>query len=147
MVCSTFSRRMVLLALGVVLALPAFAKADDGLQALQMSVLKSCGMVITPNSSGSAFVIDTKEKLLLTHYQVVRGQEQISVIFPWYQDGKLIADMKIYIEKGVPTKARVLGTNSSTYFALRQVEITLVSLGPVMLATLQQSAGDKRYVM
>jgi len=148
MIRSIFSRRLVLVALGAVLALPGLVHAnDEGLQSLHMSVLKSSAMVLTPTSSGSAFVIDVKEKLLLTHYQVVRGQEQVSVVFPWYQDGKLITETKFYIEKGEPTKAKVLATNRRLGLALLQVEKIPDSLVPIVLASEEPAEGDSLYAV
>lgn len=142
MICSLVSRRLILLALGVVLVMPGLAKADEAWDSLHMTALKSAGMVLTANTSGSAFVVDIKEKLVVTHYQVVRGQEQISVLFPWYQDGKLITDMKFYLDKGAPTKATVIATNRRLGLAILQVEKMPESLVPVSLATEEAAISD-----
>jgi tetratricopeptide (TPR) repeat protein len=59
--------------------------------------LRSTALIITPTGSGSGWVIDLEQRLLVTNDHVAGTHERVEVIFPAYdKDGRPVAEKDLY---------------------------------------------------
>jgi HEAT repeat protein/S1-C subfamily serine protease len=82
-------------------------RAADG-QKIYQRLLKSTVLIITPKTGGigigSGSLIDATNRIILTNHHVVAGSDgkasrQALMFFPVYQNGKLLADINVFMEK------------------------------------------------
>ncbi len=91
---------LVLLGLGF----PARALADDVGSTVYSKVLKSVVWIHSSRgggkqATGSGSLIDRKHRLVLTNFHVVGDNDRATVMFPLYQNGKLVAERDFYLER------------------------------------------------
>jgi len=75
-------------------------------------------------ATGSGSLVDARKNLVLTNYHVVGDNPRATVLFPSYQNGKLIAERDFYIEKlkrsGI--RGRVVARDKTRDLALIELE-------------------------
>ncbi len=77
-------------------------------------------------STGSGSLVDGKRLLVLTNYHVVGENREVTLLFPAYRDGKLIAEREFYLEN-----LRPLGLRGKVVTRDKKHDLTLVQLGSV----------------
>lgn len=92
------------LALGSSALRPGLARADDIGSTVYRKVLKSVVWIHSSRgggklATGSGSLIDRKHRLVLTNYHVVGDNDRATVIFPVFQNGKLVAERDFYLER------------------------------------------------
>ncbi len=126
------SRRLA--ALAAALALPAAAAAqatptEGGVQVYQ-AVLKSTVWIISQRpdgtASGSGSLIDRRRQLVLTNYHVVGDIDRVTVLFPAYRDGRVIAERDYYKEH-----VRDRGVRGTVKARDRQADLAILQIDRV----------------
>jgi tetratricopeptide (TPR) repeat protein len=105
----------ILPAVALALAGGSGARCDDSARKVYQQTLQATGLVCVPAANGTGWVLDVKERLLLTNHHVVANggvKDTVDVVFPAYgKDGKAIVTTRHYLdERGLPTRRTVRGT-------------------------------------
>src|SRR5438132_4713805 len=108
---------------------PESGGSDGGGQAIYKHLLKSVAWVlaISPNSvsGGTGSLIDRQNRLVITNHHVVGDSNQIIVFFPTYEQGKLIAERDVYMQRlkrEDVIRAHVLAKDQKRDVALLQID-------------------------
>jgi tetratricopeptide (TPR) repeat protein len=131
------------LALGlVVLALCAGpVRAGGPAEDLYGRTLRCTALVLTRTGSGSGWIIDLDQRLLVTNEHVVTTQEQVEVVFPLYgQDGKPLAEWAHYARHGRSVRAEVIDVDGRRDLAL----VRLLEPPPDGVTALKLAAREPR---
>src|SRR5262245_53816848 len=133
-------------ALSLLLTLSTFAgqtPADEVARSVYQKTVRSSAWVLTDSGSGTAWVVDHKNNLLVTNHHVVESFETVLVVFPEYQGGRAIPEREHYLKKGRAVKARVLDSDVTRDLAVIQVEALPDGAGELKLAPESPSPGDR----
>jgi S1-C subfamily serine protease len=69
---------------------------------------RSAVWVVTPNGTGSGFLLDRQRGLFVTAHHVIRDKPTVRVVFPEYRGGQLLRDRQWYRSRrttlGIPAK-------------------------------------------
>lgn len=112
------------------LPMSAFGQAtplEGGVKVYQ-SVLKSTVWIISQRpdgtSTGSGTMIDRRRNLVLTNYHVVGKVDRVTVMFPKFLDGKLIAERDYYKQhvRDQGIRGRVVARDRDADLALIQID-------------------------
>lgn len=107
-------------AAGVVPVVPAETARP---QSLYERTLQGTVLIHVPNfGSGSGWVIDAQERLIVTNYHVVANHDSALVFFPAFKDGRLVSEMQHYLDRVRPLYARVIDSDSKRDLAVIQVD-------------------------
>lgn len=99
-------------------------------------------------STGTGWVVDAEERLLLTNHHVVIDSEhavvdddRVRVYFPEHQDGRLITDCARYIEEVEGLRGEVFDTDARRDLAVIRLESLPAGVGALPLAEASSSPG------
>jgi tetratricopeptide (TPR) repeat protein len=109
---------------------PLFSRADE--QPLNPKVifkktLQSTALVVTRDAkglwhkTGTAWVVDEARKILITNQHVVGTRDTVGLMFPRYQDDRLVAEFSAYTDSMI-IAAKVLDTDLQRDLAMIQVQ-------------------------
>jgi tetratricopeptide (TPR) repeat protein len=91
--------------------------------------LRATAWVHTQKRHGTGWLADSDKRLLVTNYHVVGSDEAVTVIFPDYRDGKLIAESRYYKEnepallrKGRGVQGRVVAADPRRDLAIIKLD-------------------------
>jgi tetratricopeptide (TPR) repeat protein len=99
------------------------ADKDEGLYA---NILRGTGLVLTPKGSGTAWVVDPDQGLLVTNEHVVTSHDQVDVVFPEYgEDGRPVAELSYYVEHAKRLRAEVIDADGPRDLALIRLRVKL----------------------
>jgi tetratricopeptide (TPR) repeat protein len=91
------SRIRIALSLALVAACTASLRADGPGSDLYARTLHGTALILTPSGSGTGWVIDLEQGLMVTNEHVVGKHEQVEVVFPLYgKNGRPIAEFDYY---------------------------------------------------
>jgi S1-C subfamily serine protease len=94
--------------LGLALVALAVGTAPVSAQSPANIARRSVVWIVTPDASGSGFLIDRQRGLIVTASHVIRGASSIRVVFPAYQQGQLVTTPQWYSNRrdtiGIPGK-------------------------------------------
>jgi hypothetical protein len=120
-------RRLPLALLALALSAPA-VHADDG-PAIYRTLLKSVCWVLSPLgdghlATGTGTLIDRDRRLILTNYHVVGDRDDVRVLFPHSERGKVVAERDYYLERlrRYALRGRVVARDRKADLALVQLE-------------------------
>jgi S1-C subfamily serine protease len=107
-------------------AAAARAQSDAGVQVYQ-NVLKSTVWIVSSRgggrvATGSGSLIDRRRQLVLTNYHVVGDIDRVTVYFPAYRDGKVIAEREYYRDRARGIRGSVKARDPQADLALIQIE-------------------------
>jgi tetratricopeptide (TPR) repeat protein len=137
-------RLVVALALGLAWALvPAPARADQPERKVYQLLLRStCWILVSEGdrmATGTGWIVDRANRLVVTNYHVVRNKDSVLVLFPEYKNGELIAERDYYLKRGHRIRARVIARQSNRDLAL--IEVASLPENDEALKLSPQSAG------
>src|SRR5436309_3119151 len=90
-------RTLTALSLAVLAVCTSPVRADEAAADLYAHTLRGTALILTPSGSGTGWVIDLDQGLLVTNDHVVGKHEQVLVVFPVHgQDGKPVAEIARY---------------------------------------------------
>src|SRR5262245_41802187 len=129
---------VVLLAL-LLAARPAPAWGDEATKKIFQHTLRATALVITPNvGTGTGWVVDQSNRLLITNHHVVENQDKVLVQFPLFRDGRLVVEKSAYKdERGL--RGKVVDTDVARDLAVIQL-IDPLPEGTVELKLAAESA-------
>jgi S1-C subfamily serine protease len=137
--------------LSLSLANVAVAQAPaEGAEKIYQRVLKSTVWVIAPIgdkmvATGTGSVVDHSRHIVLTNYHVVGKNDQVTVIFPVFQKGKVIPErdfyMKLYVS-GAGAKGTVIAKDKKRDLALIRLEALPEGVHALRLAADSPSPGQ-----
>jgi len=154
---SLFAKALVGGALLAPFAVPAFAQNAAPQNAVSQGqkktakelhavLLKSTGWIQARNgdqilSHGTGWIVDAERKLMVTNDHVVEGQDTVYIVFPKYENGKLMREEKSYNgEKGV--KAVVIDRDRNRDLAVIQLQTLPEGLVALPVANEEPEEGD-----
>lgn len=119
--------RRVIALLTLLLAVPA-GRADDSDGAkVYKKVIHSVVWVHSTRdkglATGSGTLVDREKRLVLTNYHVVEDNPRARVFFPYFRDGKPIAEKKYYTDR-----AKELGIAGKVLAVEKTVDLALIQL-------------------
>jgi S1-C subfamily serine protease len=111
--------------------------------------LRSVALVKTSasNARSTAWLLDRRRKLLVTNHHVVGALETVDLIFPAYEDGKLIAEANFYKGKGHAVRGHVLATDARRNLALIEAESLPDGMLDMKLATDSPEPGERLHAV
>jgi S1-C subfamily serine protease len=141
--------RLVALVASATALLAVPASAATVAEQVQGRLLHATAWVITTSDSGSGFVIDRNERLLVTNYHVVKEHADASVVFPVYDKGQLVSDREYYWKKwkSLSVHGKVLVRNKERDLAVIRLEELPEGVEAVALAEFSAEAGATVYRM
>ena len=90
-------RTRAALAVALLTVCTAPSRAEGPADDLYARTLRGTALVLTPKGTGTGWVIDLKQGVLVTNEHVVTTHEQVEVIFPTYgKDGRPVAERSHY---------------------------------------------------
>ena len=93
----TLHRTRVALAVTLLAVCIGPARAEGTAEDVYARTLRGTALVITPTGSGTGWVIDLEQRLLVTNDHVAGAHEKVEVIFPAYdKDGRPVAEKDLY---------------------------------------------------
>src|SRR5437879_556889 len=100
------------------------ALADGASKNVYRQTLKSTAWLVVPYENGTGWgtgwVVDAKEKLLVTNHHVVEDRDKVYVIFPEYKDGRLVVERSEYKDnRGY--RAKIIDTDVTRDLAVVQL--------------------------
>src|SRR5258708_12738328 len=72
--------------------------------------------------SGSGFLIDAGQRLLITNHHVVGNHDSVLIVFPDYRDGKVVAEKTHYREGGKRVRGKVIDSDPRRDLAVIELE-------------------------
>lgn len=109
---------------------PALSQAPvESGEKVYQRILKSTAWVLSPRgrgaASGTGSLIDRTRRLLVTNYHVVGDEDDVLVLFPVFQKGRLVPERDFYrdlVRAGKGIGGRVVARDTRKDLALIQVE-------------------------
>lgn len=106
---ATIRRTRMTLAVVVVSAAVNSAVAEENADKVYASTLQGTVWIVTPDWTGTGWVVDLEKRLLVTNEHVVGSLAEVAVLFPALdKDGKPVAEKRYYMEHGTPIMADVI---------------------------------------
>jgi serine protease Do len=99
-------------------------------------------------SQGTAVLLDRRERLLVTAWHVVRGAKELHVLFPLYENQKLLTEPLPYQERfkrGQTARARVVAADPKRDLAVLQLDSVPDEVREVTLAAIAPEPDDAVY--
>jgi tetratricopeptide (TPR) repeat protein len=94
------------------------AGADQG-DDIYTRTLRATGLVLMPEGSGTAWVVDLEQGLMITTEHVVANHEHVDVAFPEYGGAdRLVPELSHYLKKARRVRAEVIDTDGPRDLAL-----------------------------
>src|SRR4051812_1570015 len=99
-----FVRFNLCLTFALVLCQATLAADEVDRRKLFASNVKGCVGVMTSGGPASGFVVDFKKRWIVTCQHVVGAKEEVDIVFPAFQDGKLIQERNYYLKTATKIK-------------------------------------------
>lgn len=121
---------------------PAAPKSSPDLYS---RALRSTTLILTPTGSGTGWVLDREERLLVTNEHVVGAHEQVVVVFPVYdRDGRPVVERARYGRQAPRLEAEVVDAEAGRDLALvRLREPVPEGVAAVRLAGREPRPGER----
>ncbi len=138
--CPRFSCS-ALLVVGVVLAAwdGGAAAADLTVKQIYQRTLHATCWIHTKQTTGTGWLVDQRRSRVITNYHVVGDSDTVTVLFPAYADGKVIADRDHYAKKGRRLRGKVISKDPQRDLAL--IEVNALPDGAAELRLARDSVG------
>ncbi|MBX7169000.1 MAG: serine protease [Pirellulales bacterium] len=121
----------------------ALNKRDIFKKTLASTVLILVGQGTDHFGIGTGFVVDAKEKLIVTNHHVVEDDlDKVEIVLPDYRNGKLITELKHYVDSET-LPAKVIDTKSIVDLAVLQVPQLPDDAVPIKMAQVSAEPGEE----
>ncbi len=98
-------RTLSLVALAFTMTCSTLTSTLSADENVYQSTLKSTAWITTSNATGTGVVVDRDERLVITNYHVIQGNEKVTVFFPTERAGRTVAEKSFYRQNkklGIP---------------------------------------------
>src|SRR5262249_38591684 len=120
----------------------ARAWADDNVKTIIHKTRQASAFVQTKNATGTAWLVDQANRLLVTNQHVVEDNVTVLVWFPIYKDGKPVTEKKAYKEE-LGLRGQVIDTDIRRDLAVIQLRDRLPEeVTEIKLAADSAESGD-----
>jgi tetratricopeptide (TPR) repeat protein len=146
--CRKFSHLAPLFVLALLATTQARAAAEEARAAkIYRQVLRSTADIQVPSlGSGTGWVGDRSQRLIVTNQHVVGKKEHVQVLFPAYRDGEVIAESSYYLKAHVkPIRGLVICISIEQDLAVIQLDSLPDNIEELSLAARSPSAGESVY--
>jgi tetratricopeptide (TPR) repeat protein len=132
--------------LHIALALIALTSCAGRIQAeetedIYTRTLRGTALILAPNCSGTGWIIDQDQGLMITNEHVVTNNAEVDVVFPEYDKaGRPVAELAHYIRRAVRMKAEVIDADGPRDLALIRLRERL----PERVSALKLAAHEPR---
>ncbi len=141
--------RLAALAAGLLVPAASAAERTPG-SGVYERLLHSVAMIEARGRQGTGWLADGPRRLLVTNYHVVGKEGTVTVVFPDYKDGKLIAESRHYKEngpalgrRGRAVRGRVVASDPRRDLAVLQLGDLPDDVVPLKLATEPAAPSDR----
>ena len=138
-------RTRVALAVALLTVCIAQSRAEEPAEDLYARTLRGTALVLTPKGTGTGWVIDLDQGVLVTNEHVVTTHEQVEVIFPAYgKDGRPVAERSHYRQHAERFPAEVIDADGRRDLAVIRLRERLPDgVAVVKLAEREPRPGDR----
>jgi tetratricopeptide (TPR) repeat protein len=121
------------------------SRAEGTAEELYARTLRGTALILTPKGTGTGWVIDLEQGVLLTNEHVVTTHEKVEVIFPTYgKDGRPVAERSHYRRHARRFPAEVIDADAQRDLAvIRLRERPADGVAVVKLAEPEPRPGDR----
>jgi tetratricopeptide (TPR) repeat protein len=131
------------LLLAGLLTLAPNAVADDApRKSVYQRTLHSTALIVAGTSQGTGWVADKDRRLVVTNSHVVGNRDNVIVIFPMFDNGRLVAERSAYRNTSRRVRASVLDVDPRRDLAVLEVESLPADAVALPLAPEPPSPGD-----
>src|SRR5579862_9774665 len=119
------------------------ARADDSL--LYTKTLQATGWIYVPGcGDGTCWVVDIENRLVVTNKHVVGTKNDVEVMFPIFDDGRLVTAAGEYLKQAdkLMVKGKVIARDAKRDLALVQLEKLPERVGVLPLAQTSAKPND-----
>jgi len=118
------------------------ARAADDVKSIIQTTRQATAYVETNGASGTAWVVDKNQRLLVTNQHVVTDAVMVYIWFPLYKDGKVVTEKKAYGEE-LGLRGKVLDTDVQRDLAVIQLRDRIPEeVGELKLSASSAEPGD-----
>jgi tetratricopeptide (TPR) repeat protein len=142
---STLHRTRVALAVTLLTVCLGQARAEGTAEDVYARTLRGTALILTPTGSGTGWVIDLEQGILVTNEHVVTTHEKVEVIFPIYgKDGRPAAERSYYRRNARRFAAEVIDADGQRDLAvIRLKERPPEGVTVVKMAEREPRPGDR----
>jgi tetratricopeptide (TPR) repeat protein len=112
--------------------------------------LRGTAWIHTAKRQGTGWLADADRRLVVTNYHVVGSDEAVTVVFPDFRDGKLIAESRYYrdnepalLRKGRGVQGRVVASDAKRDLAVIKLDSLPDGVAPLKLAHTAPGPSDR----
>ncbi len=107
--------------------------------------LRGTGLILAPNCSGTGWVVDRENGLMVTNHHVVTSHAEVDVVFPEYDNsGQPVPELSYYIRHGKRLRADVIDADGPRDLALIRLREKLPpGVAELKLASREPRPGDR----
>src|SRR5262245_40552972 len=88
------------IALAVILVAASASRTQAEAEDIYAGMLRGSGLILTSTGSGTGWVIDYEQRLMVTNEHVVTNNAEVDVVFPQYDEaGRPVAEVAHYIQR------------------------------------------------
>jgi tetratricopeptide (TPR) repeat protein len=121
--------------------------AADDVKLIIQKTRQATAYVETKDASGTAWVVDRSNRLLVTNQHVVTDNVMVYIWFPLYKDGRVVTERKAYREE-LGLRGKVLDTDVKRDLAVIQLKDRLPDdVGELGLASGSADSGDSLHTI
>ena len=138
-------RTRVALAVTLLAACVAQSRAEGTAEEVYARTLRGTALILTPTTTGTGWVIDLEQGILVTNEHVVTTHEKVEVIFPTYdKDKRPVAERSYYRRNAPRFAAEVIDADGQRDLAvIRLKERPPEGVTAVKLAEREPRPGDR----
>jgi tetratricopeptide (TPR) repeat protein len=139
------NRTRAALAVALVAACIGPARAEGPAEDLYARTLRGTALILTPTNTGTGWLIDLEQGVLVTNQHMVNAHEKVEVIFPTYdKDGRPVAERSFYRQHAQRYPAVVIDADNQRDLAvIRLQERPPEGVRAIRLAEREPRPGDR----
>jgi S1-C subfamily serine protease len=110
---------------------------------IYQQTLRATAWVLQNKSSGTGWIVDVEQKHLITNAHVVGASTRVQVVFPAFENGRVVPERDRYVKAGKFIRGEVVISDPRHDLALIKLESLPEGVVPLKLAADSTSPGDR----
>jgi tetratricopeptide (TPR) repeat protein len=140
---ATFRPAVALFPLIAALAAGPAAADSAPRQTPYRGALRGTAFIVTPDGSGTGWLLDRDRRLVVTNHHVVGRAEVVQVVFPSYEKGKVVAERSHYRDGAKPVRGTVVDSDPARDLALVELDAVPAEAAALPLAADSPDPGER----